>query len=101
MPPSRCCRLLRLVSTLMTPLATTAPFNGAESAQAPKTPKNKPMMIHPAKATFLMDSLGRVAPGAIGRPNDRDRSLSWARSGMGLVDGPGETGRRLPMLECG
>ena len=82
-----------LVSTLITPVATTAPFNGAERAQAPNTPKNKPMMIHPAKATFLMDSLGRGAPGAIGRPKDRDRSLSWASSGMGLVAAAGGPGR--------
>jgi len=59
------------------------------------------MMIHPAKATFLMDSLGRGVPGAIGRPKDRDRSLSWASRGMGLIAGPGGPGRRFPMLDWG
>src|SRR2546430_2688821 len=57
MPPSRCWTLFRLPSTLMTPFATTAPFNGAVLAHRPNTPKNTKMMFQPTIAVAFMESL--------------------------------------------
>src|SRR3954471_1773675 len=79
MPPSRCCTLLRLPSTLMMALPTTAPLSGAVAAQDPMTPKNNPIMIQPASATCLIESLG--APSLGGGPSSNDSiTLRMARA---------------------
>jgi hypothetical protein len=49
--------LLRLPSTLTKPFATTAPWSGAVTAQAPKPPKKIKMIAHPAMAAERMESL--------------------------------------------
>src|SRR5262249_9865082 len=87
MPPSRCCTLLRLVSTLTKPLATTAPLRGAVTAQAPSTPKNRRMIDQPATPAARMESLaggesaGGGAGGSIGgRRGARALPLASSRS---------------------
>ena len=49
MPPSECCTLLRLPSTLTMASPTTAPFKGAMIAQPPKPAKKTRRMIQPAR----------------------------------------------------
>src|SRR5262249_55766584 len=79
MPPSKCCTLLRLPSTLITALATTAPFSGAVTAQVPMPPKKIAMISHPAIATWWMESLG---PPSLGPPSlGATFGLTAARAG--------------------
>ena len=48
MPPSRCCTVLTLVSTLITPGATTALSSGASIDQTEKAPRKAAMIPRPS-----------------------------------------------------
>src|SRR6266849_2094339 len=54
--------LLRLPSTLTTPFAITAPFNGAVLAQTPKPPKKSRRIAQPATAVAFIESSGPERP---------------------------------------
>src|SRR6266568_657551 len=54
--------LLRLPSTLTTPFAITAPFNGAVFAQTPKPPKKSRRIAQPATAVAFIESSGPERP---------------------------------------
>src|SRR5262245_15692894 len=105
MPPSRCCTLLRLVSTLTKPLATTAPFKGAVIAQAPKPPKKMAMIDQPAIAAERMESFTPCVPpraacavDALGIWTRRFRCASAASIAMVSAVVPSGDGPLLPVM---
>src|SRR5258706_15785424 len=80
MPPSKCCRLLRLPCTLTTALETTAPFRGAVIAQPPKPPKKRMRITQPQIAYFLKESSGGALSGMAGSAEGADAGAGVAGS---------------------
>ncbi len=66
MPPSRCWTVLRSLSTLILPGATTAPLISPQKAQAPSTPKEEQDHCHPLAYDAAGIFYGAVFPAAGG-----------------------------------